>query len=633
MKFRAKFTWFGLFVAAILPGVFAHVSFASPLETGVAVTEPVVLRPLEKTYGIGKFIPVKSGEIVIDNSLLMDAPSFKPVIATLDKELAEYAAKTPGSGVGMRFSKRLFNMEFLKSGLARFVLVGIVNRQDRAFISPATCGEVRFIYRLAYNVADRGSQVASRLPMTLNLVLNAKPEGSTLTCADIAKRWTTLSETMDSSQVESLILGNMLGSIKQLEMNLQIVRWPAAVRPDFGGHAEYLLKVFKFDPSAKVFSETVLENQIDRAKLLADPALVTKFKAWLKQPAILKELDKGTALIPEEFLARRAFTSAPGGMSRSANRPLYGIVTTDELKALDYSTFDQIKSGIGMYRRLNDMSCVGCHQTRAIGGFHFMGKDPSNKYPGNSVFVPASAHFFADLPRRKDIVIAISENRAADYSRGFTNRPQEFRSKELLGTGLLNGWGAHCSNSDDPTLRSMTCAAGLRCRVQLKTKVEPDSGICVPDGRQEIGDPLESGVVIIEGYGKEKYTPTVKDELPSPKEIHVASPQGGGGGTGGFPGGMIRRTTCENLPKEAVCGALPAARSGFNSCLGGKNFLECINEYSIGVGLRGCDQKNPCRDDYICSMSFESTRGACVPPYFLFQFRVDGHPVGKAQAK
>jgi len=40
------------------------------------------------------------------------------------------------------------------------------------------------------------------------------------------------------------------------------------------------------------------------------------------------------------------------------------------------------------------------------------------------------------------------------------------------------------------------------------------------------------------------------------------------------------------------------------------------------------DQKTPCRDDYICAESFVPERGVCVPPYFLFQFRVDGHPKG-----
>ena len=36
----------------------------------------------------------------------------------------------------------------LYSAGTRFVLAGIVNRMDRAYVSPESCGEVRLIYRL-----------------------------------------------------------------------------------------------------------------------------------------------------------------------------------------------------------------------------------------------------------------------------------------------------------------------------------------------------------------------------------------------------------------------------------------------------------------------------------------------------
>jgi hypothetical protein len=52
--------------------------------------------------------------------------------------------------------------------------------------------------------------------------------------------------------------------------------------------------------------------------------------------------------------------------------------------------------------------------------------------------------------------------------------------------------------------------------------------------------------------------------------------------------------------------------------------------------LKGCDANEPCRDDYICARTAaghsaskdarERAHGACIPPYFLFQLRVDGHP-------
>ena len=35
--------------------------------------------------------------------------------------------------------------------------------------------------------------------------------------------------------------------------------------------------------------------------------------------------------------------------------------------------------------------------------------------------------------------------------------------------------------------------------------------------------------------------------------------------TGGFPGGMLRKASCEKLPDEASCGRL--AKTGFNDCI------------------------------------------------------------------
>ena len=39
------------------------------------------------------------------------------------------------------------------------------------------------------------------------------------------------------------------------------------------------------------------------------------------------------------------------------------------------SKLQNIRSVAGFERRLNDVTCSGCHQTRGIGGFHFPGVD------------------------------------------------------------------------------------------------------------------------------------------------------------------------------------------------------------------------------------------------------------------
>jgi hypothetical protein len=58
-----------------------------------------------------------------------------------------------------------------------------------------------------------------------------------------------------------------------------------------------------------------------------------------------------------------------------------------------------------------------------------------------------------------------------------------------------------------------------------------------------------------------------------------------GSSTGGFLNGSIRKKDCSNLPDESVCGPLPAAKSGFNACVGSNPFTQCIEEFATGVAL------------------------------------------------
>src|SRR4029453_17793773 len=90
---------------------------------------------------------------------------------------------------------QLFDRVQLTSNDTRFVLAGIVNRMDRAYVAQTNCGEIRLIYRLVRPNVPGDSDTSSRLPMTLNVVLRAKGEpavdrdGRPITCAAIAQRW------------------------------------------------------------------------------------------------------------------------------------------------------------------------------------------------------------------------------------------------------------------------------------------------------------------------------------------------------------------------------------------------------------------------------------------------------------
>jgi hypothetical protein len=53
---------------------------------------------------------------------------------------------------------------------------------------------------------------------------------------------------------------------------------------------------------------------------------------------------------------------------------------------------------------------------------------------------------------------------------------------------------------------------------------------------------------------------------------------------------------------------------------------ECVRTRSLRRLIRRCDAAHGCRDDYACARvpGLPPDEGACVPPYFVFQTRVDG---------
>jgi hypothetical protein len=198
------------------------------------------------------------------------------------------------------------------------------------------------------------------------------------------------------------------------------------------------------------------------------------------------EFDRGTVLIPKDFLATRAIAPTPIGFEPSELQPAFGLVqaegadavfTRDDIVgALEKAAarglnLENIRSVAGFERRLNDISCAGCHQTRGIGGFHFPGVDWMAENPSNSIVVPGSPHFFGDQVRRRDILASIRDGKRVDFSRGFSVRPQLRGSHELAGTEYENGWGAPCysqsanARENDLSFESWTCARGLACQV------------------------------------------------------------------------------------------------------------------------------------------------------------------------
>jgi hypothetical protein len=493
---RIIFSLLILLCGLLLP----HAVQSAVLERGTAITDPYVLRALDgERFGLGRMIaPGKSVDVPLTNDGLFALPSMAPVRTAIDGEFDRYVARHQANlangtiGVGPSFDFQLFDRALLYSGQSRFVLAGIVNRMDRAYVSPDSCGEIRLIYRLMRTTAEQGEGAESpRLPMTLNIVLKAKGDSAAISCSGIARRWLDAGE----SQLSGAELATQLSSkdgpldsikpenIDRIETNLQIAHAPKSAARDF--RTDYLLKVFRLN-AQHVFEEAPLENQIDREKIFADAGLKREFRAWLLDPKNLAELDRGTILVPEKFLATGAIAATPVGFAPSKLQPAFGFVQADgygnevfgegevvaalKKAAAHGITFENIRSVAGFERRLNDMTCSGCHQTRGIGGFHFPGVDWMAEKPSNSTVVPASPHFFGDQIRRRDILTALRDGAPPDYSRGFSNRPQLRGSTELAGTEYDDGWGAHCYQQkskgadNDASFRSWTCAEGLACQ-------------------------------------------------------------------------------------------------------------------------------------------------------------------------
>jgi len=481
----------------------------APLERGAAVIDPFVLRELDRgRFGLGRMLwPERSTDVPLNNAQLFALPSMAGVRKALEEDFESYIARHKAEssnesiGVGHEYTFQLFDRAQLYSPDTRFVLSGIVNRMDRAYVSPASCGEVRLLYRLTQTNASAIGEaaVSPRLPMTLNVVLNARGDhardgdGKAIDCAEVAKRWLATGSMRESGAELTAKLtapGGPLDliapeNIRSIETNLQIAHAPKSATRDF--RTDYLLKVFDYKRETKQFEEVPLENQIDRERLLSDANLARDFRAWLLDPIHFAELDRGTILVPDRFLLKSAVAPTPIGFAPSNLQPAYGLVAgedgsknplfaeSDVVAALEKvtrsgATLQNIRSVAGFERRLNDMTCSGCHQTRGIGGFHFPGVDWMAAKPSNSTVVPASPHFFGDQVRRRDILTAFATGKQPDFSRGFASRPQPRGSTELAGTEYEDGWGSHCyvqsgkRSENDKSFSAWSCAAGLACQ-------------------------------------------------------------------------------------------------------------------------------------------------------------------------
>jgi hypothetical protein len=572
----------------------------------LALTDPVELMDLEtRGFDVGRaafpltrspgsdttkaaLAPPTSADLARD-------PGYRDLVAALEADFRNLYDKDRAYGMGMRFTHRGFDKRWLVSPQTRWELAAVVNRVDRRVFNPGTCGEIRLVYRLAYATRTQSGPFASRLPATLNVVHLLEDDG--MGCAEAA------------AILRGPLKDSLPGRLKSVEVNVQSVRWPSTVRPDLGGHAEYVLRVFHREGRRLVAAP--LENTPDVDRLRRNPALRKDLLAWLRDH--VAAVEEGTALLPERFLDRRAVSVTPRGLARPQNRPWKRLFAEAELKELT-------PEPAALLRRLDGLTCMGCHQSRSLAGFHGVGleRDPSRAV--DALAMGFSPHFEEDLPRRRAYIASLLAGKAPAEARRHAERQTD-----------RGGFGDACGLT--PAFAEWTCAAGFACMPVDEKEV----GQCMPvvafpegpsgGGTRPGGASAETrGATYLLGPGsacREGEVDFRRDRIARSSERECAGRSVCEGIGVGFPGGMCA-TSCADPGPGGVCGGI-ALLQPFNDCLArGGLFTDCAR-HARPAGLRACGEGNPCRPDYLCAKT-ASGEGACLPPYFVLQMRVDGHP-------
>ena len=590
--------------ARALPGEVA-------LEPTLLVTDPDALRVVSEN--VGDFAQLVFGMEGRDatNAMLWNDARYRGLMQIVASDVQKLAARDPQAGVTVRgHAHRLFDVRWFQAATARFELVAVANRLDRHFFNPEACGEVRLVYRLSYRQIEREVVLASRLPMTIAVELRADPAGQPGACASAARRWLSPKDLTGRALGERLVASSgplaapqvSRARIVQVVTNLQTMRWPSAVRPALGGHAEYVLRAFAWDEQHGSYKPRKLENTPDVARLARDPALRARLLSWLREPARLLAIDGANVRLPDEFLTESIISVTPRGLARRANRPFRSLLEPSALPGLQLSALRFASTPEALLRRLDDLTCSGCHQARSIAGFHLLGDDPADAALGNALHTGSSPHTLADLPRRRAYTMALANDQPVDLTRPLAERA-------LPGD---EGYGAHCGLAD-AGFRAWRCAEGLSCDAYEAAAGESTVGVCLPT-QPGTGDPCEPARVRAD---RDAQRDGVVRAPPR------ACPQVCEATRVGFPGGMCA-ASCRDLPRDAACGGI-AILTPFNDCLAQKRpFAECVRDHVRPAGLRACSEVAPCRDDYVCARA--DAVGVCLPPYFVFQMRVDGHP-------
>ena len=566
---------------------------------------------------------------------------------------------------------RHFDERWLASPFGEMKLIGVINRMDRADFAPASCGEVRFIYRLAYRTAKSSSS----LPFFLNVVKTYPKQAD---CAPFARRW---SGAQTATTLKAVALKDL--TFKQIELNFQSLRFTSGYMHDFGGQAMYMQRIFRVN--AGRLEPIPLENTPDVLAVERNPTLLARFVEFLKQGDNLAKLDSGTLVVnfDDAFLAKFAVSWSTLGRARTANKPYSRLFAMNPglLQSIDISRLNYIKSREALVERLNNLTCMGCHQTSGTAGFHLLGyADDNYSHHFNRQQLPLSPHAYAEIARRKAYVGALASGR----------EPNRFRPHSAFPAASWEGprpafkpatVGEMCT-SPAAFAGAPACVAGAACQRTVTSRTQNVFfGECVVSGGR-----APAGSVCWKGEVSET-TGLPRDRGPIPAyNLFAFQDKWKFGGSAysrsevshlkcvlpqsGAPLGRASRD-CTKAEEEfaGVDARNPPPQlcanqggNGFDLCAATGNSGACLEARVVRGMLDTCSPSRTCREDYICqkfpdydrisTRDYGNTKngtrvnysspaeingntiralhanevGFCVPTYFLFNMRLDGHP-------
>lgn len=618
-------------------------------ETVTHIDDPKLLARLEaKGYTFASVFGRPDQKL---DKLYADAPAFAAIVDLIESDLAQLSAEMKAGGRPVYESTtdrvgRILDIRWLKNNASRFRLVGVVNRLDRrdflALKGDKGCGEVRFIYRLAYNFTRKGTVRASRMPVNFNAVYSVGTDADG-GCMGVAGRWSPqIDEAVDAGWLVGGVLEREQLTFRQLEFNAQVVRFPSETEPGFGGQAAYVMRIFGIDGDQ--IEEKTLENTPDASRIASDAALRANLEAYVRDH--VEAIDEGVYQVPEEFLTRKVVSFSTFGSARHANHPFSASLDASRFASIDFSAMKLVKSSEGLIERLDNGTCQGCHQSGSTAGFHFIGLDDETTSPLNRIEVGISPHMRAELPRRIAYLNAAAEDREPNRFRPLSSAPPADWNGDNVAYAPA-GIGMPCVMPDDASKLGgqWQCSEGTVCTPLGAAESGLKVAQCLLPGDSEA---MFSGHPCLSGDIATNQSQPFNDNLKVASQFTAFAEKVGRVDYScrppriGVPGGIAYRNCNEAdrkfaafKPGEPMPNEICALVGGkkFDLCVATGDFSQCLGG-SVNRGNRqACSADHFCREDYMCQTLPDDVPrkskvkgiGFCSPTYFLFQMRVDNH--------